>query len=63
MTRDTFAKWLKGTTAIEDEEALTIHVANDYAIDWLANRLQPLIERTVRDTYGRPLTIHYEARQ
>ncbi|CUS04265.2 protein of unknown function [Candidatus Promineifilum breve] len=60
MTRTTFAMWLAGTTATLDDNVLTIHVRNHHAVDWLQNRLNGLVVRTVTNLAGRPLTIHYQ---
>lgn len=63
MTRATFATWLRGSTAVETPDGLTVHVANDHAVDWLANRLHPIVQRTVDAVAGRPLPVTYRARQ
>jgi hypothetical protein len=48
MTRATFDTWLRGSQVIEaNDECLTIAVRHAHAVDWLQNRLLPLIERTV----------------
>lgn len=53
MTRATFETWLAGTVALAgDEHTLTIAVKNNYAVEWLSNRLYPVIERTVRRITG-----------
>lgn len=57
-----FNAWLRGTTAAETADGLTVYVASDHALDWLRGRLHPLIERAVASAAGRPLAIHYEAR-
>ena len=63
MTRATFTAWLRDATATEVDDELVIHVGSAAAVDWLSNRLHDLIQRTVAAAAGRPLTIHYEARQ
>jgi hypothetical protein len=48
MTRATFDTWLRGSQVIEaNDECLTIAVQHARAVDWLQNRLLPVIERTV----------------
>ena len=48
MTRATFDTWLRGSQVAEaDDGCLTIAVRHVHAVDWLQNRLLPLIERTV----------------
>jgi DNA-binding transcriptional ArsR family regulator len=48
MTRATFDTWLRGSQVIEaNDECLTIAVQHAHAVDWLQNRLLPVIERTV----------------
>jgi chromosomal replication initiation ATPase DnaA len=48
MTRATFDTWLRGSEVVEaDDGCLTIAVQHVHAVDWLQNRLLPVIERTV----------------
>jgi hypothetical protein len=48
MTRATFDTWLRGSEVIDASEGhLTVLVRHPNAVDWLQNRLQPVIERTV----------------
>ena len=48
MTRATFDTWLRGSQVVEASEGcLTIAVRHAYAVDWLQNRLMPVIQRTV----------------
>jgi chromosomal replication initiation ATPase DnaA len=48
MTRATFDTWLRGSQVIEaNDEYLTVAVQHAHAVDWLQNRLLPVIERTV----------------
>lgn len=63
MTNSTFATWLRGSTATLIDDDLTVHLGNSYAVEWVSNRLAPLIQRAVDALAGRPLTIHYEVRQ
>jgi chromosomal replication initiator protein len=60
MTRATFNTWLKDARllACEDNE-FVIGVRNDYAKDWLENRLQDTIIRTIASILGRRVTIRF----
>lgn len=62
-TAGTYNAWLHGTTATQAGDDLTIHVHNDQAVAWLANRLHPVIQRAVEAIAGRPLAIHYTVRE
>lgn len=63
MTSATYASWLQGATASETPAGLVVHVRNDHAVDWLANRLHPLIRRTVNALAGRDMPVQYQSRQ
>ncbi len=49
MTRATFDTWLRDTKCLglEDGNTLIIGVKNGYAVEWLENKLYPLIQRTL----------------
>jgi len=48
MTRATFDAWLRGSEVVEaGDGCLTVAVRHAYAVDWLQNRLLPVIERAV----------------
>jgi len=48
MTRATFDTWLRGSKVVDaDEGCLTIAVRHDYAVDWLQNRLLPVVQGTL----------------
>jgi chromosomal replication initiator protein len=49
MARATFDAWLRDThcIGIENEATLVIGVKNGYAVEWLENRLYPVIKRTL----------------
>jgi hypothetical protein len=48
MTKATFDTWLRGSKVVEaGDGCLTVAVRHIHAVDWLQNRLLPLIERTV----------------
>lgn len=59
-TKATFDTWLANTTATLDNDTLTVHVKNNYAIDWLENNLRKPIHRALTSTAGRELSIRYE---
>jgi chromosomal replication initiator protein len=53
MTHATFDTWLRGSRVIASEgDRLTVHVRHAYAVDWLQNRLLPVIQRTLRHLAG-----------
>lgn len=60
MTRATFTTWLQGTKALacEDDE-FVIGVRNDFAKDWLENRLMDLVTRTLSGVVGRRVTVRF----
>ncbi|MCA9872718.1 MAG: chromosomal replication initiator protein DnaA [Anaerolineales bacterium] len=60
MTKATFNTWLKDARllACEDNE-FVIGVRNDYAKDWLENRLQDTILRTLSAIVGQPINIRF----
>lgn len=53
MTRATYDTWLRGSRVIScDGNIFTIFVRHAYAVDWLQNRLLPVIRRTLRRHAG-----------
>ena len=60
MTKATFNTWLKGARLIayEDNEYV-IGVRNDYAKDWLENRLRDTILRTLSAIAGQKATVRF----
>ena len=69
MTKATFATWLRdtwiadyrpGTSDRDKEDCLVIGVRNEYAGDWLAHRLSPLIARTLSGLVGHPVQVEFE---
>jgi hypothetical protein len=63
MTRATFDAWLRGSQVIEaGDDCLTIAVRHAFAVDWLQNRLLPIIERTVARHIGGDVKITFVAR-
>ncbi|MFQ5400992.1 MAG: chromosomal replication initiator protein DnaA [Anaerolineae bacterium] len=60
MTKATFNTWLKDTRllACEDDEFI-IGVRNDYAKDWLENRLHDTVLRTLSAMVGREVSLRF----
>ncbi len=59
MTRATFDTWLRGSQVVEaGDGCLTIAVRHAYAVDWLQNRLLPVIQRTVARHAGGEIQDH-----
>ena len=60
MTRATFNTWLKDTKFLSSRGgAFTISVRNDYAKDWLENRLRDTIARALAAIVGQPVTLQF----
>jgi chromosomal replication initiator protein len=60
MTRATFTTWLQGTRALScEEDEFIIGVRNDFAKDWLENRLYDLIARTLAGVVGRRVKVRF----
>lgn len=60
MTRATFNTWLKGTRVIDSkEDEFVIGVRNDFAKDWLENRLQDTVLRTLTAVLGRQINLRF----
>lgn len=65
MPRATFNTWLLGTKVLEPSpgtavgDNLIIGVRNDYAVDWLENRLRGTIERCAKAIAGHEIRISY----
>jgi chromosomal replication initiator protein len=63
MTRATFDTWLRGSQVIAfDDGALVVHVRHAYAVDWLENRLLPVVRRTLQRHAGPGVDIVFTAR-
>ena len=55
MTKATFSTWLKDARLLaSDENEFVIGVRNDYAKDWLENRLRETIVHTLTTITGKP---------
>ncbi len=63
MTRATFDTWLRGSRVIEHNgDRFTVYVRHAYAVDWLQNRLLPVIQRTLRRRAGSGAEVVFTAR-
>jgi chromosomal replication initiator protein len=63
MTRATYDTWLRGSQVVSCEDnSFVVYVQHAYAVDWLQNRLLPIIERTLRRHAGPEATITFTAR-
>ncbi len=61
MTRATFDTWLRDTRClgVENNDTLVIGVKNGYAVEWLENRLQPIVQRTLQHIAGKRLETRF----
>ncbi|MBN1248028.1 MAG: chromosomal replication initiator protein DnaA [Anaerolineae bacterium] len=61
MARATFDTWLRDTHSIgiENEDTLVIGVKNGYAVEWLENRLYPVIRRTLTRLTGQEVKARF----
>lgn len=60
MTRATFTTWLQGTKALSCADGeFVIGVRNDFAKDWLENRLYDLIARTLASVTGQRVNVRF----
>jgi chromosomal replication initiator protein len=60
MTRATFTTWLQGTRALSSaDNEFVIGVRNDFAKDWLENRLLDLIVRTLSGVVGQRVRVRF----
>jgi chromosomal replication initiator protein len=63
MTRATFDTWLRGSQVVAYEDnTFTIFVRHAYAVDWLQNRLLPIIRRTLQRHTSHDVDIVFTAR-
>jgi chromosomal replication initiator protein len=62
MTRATFDTWLRGTEVIDCQgDVLTVYVRHAYAVDWLQNRLLPVIKGTLQRHAGPNVQVVFTA--
>lgn len=62
MTKATFDTWVKPTFALScdlERNVFVVGVRNTYAKQWLENRLYGMIERTLDNVLGQPVTIEF----
>jgi chromosomal replication initiator protein len=61
MARATFDTWLRDTHSIglENESTLVVGVKNGYAVEWLENRLYPVIKRTLTRLTGQDVEARF----
>jgi chromosomal replication initiator protein len=63
MTRATFDTWLRGSQVVAfEEDTFTVYVRHAYAVDWLHNRLLPVITRTLQRHAGPDANVVFTAR-
>ena len=64
MTRATFETWMKGTELVEaHENTFVIGTPSPYAVEWLENRLSPLIRETLERHVGHPVEVTFVVRK
>lgn len=59
MTQATYDTWFANTAAQLENGVLTVYTPNEYAKDWLENRLFNTISRTVNDLAGKSLELQF----
>jgi len=60
IPKGTFDTWMRGTTLLGQEDgAYIVGVHNAYAKDWLENRLQGTVERTLSGVTGRAVDVRF----
>lgn len=60
LTGATFDTWLRRARLVSFEgDTCTIAVHNQYAQDWMENRLQAMIVRTLTGVIGRPVSVRF----
>jgi len=60
MTRATFNTWLKDARLLgQDNDEYIVGVRNDYAKDWLENRLYDTISRTLSSIVRKPVNLRF----
>jgi chromosomal replication initiator protein len=63
MTRATFDTWLRGSRVVScEDDTFVVHVRHAYAVDWLENRLLPVIRRTLVRHAGAGMHVTFTAR-
>lgn len=60
LTKSVFDTWLRQTYVLTyRQDRLVIGVQNDYAKDWLENRLIEIIERALTNVVGEPIAVEF----
>ncbi|MCC6190417.1 MAG: chromosomal replication initiator protein DnaA [Anaerolineales bacterium] len=60
IPKSTFDTWVRGTALVaQEEDAYVVGVNNAYAKDWLENRLQGTVKRTLTNLVGRSVDVHF----
>jgi len=60
IPKGTFDTWMRGTTLLGQEDgAYVVGVNNAYAKDWLENRLQGAVKRTLSGVAGRSVDVRF----
>ncbi|MCD6345392.1 MAG: chromosomal replication initiator protein DnaA [Anaerolineae bacterium] len=61
MPRATYDTWLRGTSCLglEDNNRVVIGVKNGYAVEWLEDRLYPIIQRTLAHIAGEEMRARF----
>jgi hypothetical protein len=60
MTRATFDRWLRGTRLLEvADSAWIVGTPDAYALDWLTNRLMPVVATAAKHTAGHEVTVRF----
>jgi chromosomal replication initiator protein len=63
MTRATFDTWLRGSRVIDlVQNTFIVYVQHAYAVDWLQNRLLPIIRRTLQRHAGSEADVEFTDR-
>jgi chromosomal replication initiator protein len=61
VTRANFDTWLRDTVGMRHEDGcFVVGVQSDFAREWLAARLRPLITRTLARVLGHPVEVSFE---
>ncbi|RME09641.1 MAG: hypothetical protein D6802_11540, partial [Ardenticatenia bacterium] len=61
MAPSTFDTWMKGTQLLDvsDDGTFVIGAPTIYAVEWLQNRLAPLIAQTLERHVGKPVSLTF----
>ena len=60
VTRANFDTWLRETVGLSHEDGrFTVGAPNDFAIEWLAARMKPLIAKTLASVLGHAVDVSF----